>query len=310
MARQLYVRHFGYRLLSVNNITLTPTQPFSFKECLFFLNRNENECLFSTENDQLTRAIDTGNRLLPVTVSSQGSELRIDLPEDTSEEEHQIITDYVRHWLDTDRDLIPFYRILNQTSKMTSLASDYEGLRLIGIPDVFEALCWSIIGQQINLAFAYKLKKRLVEAYGASCEWQGKTLHHFPKPKDLMVLDEEFLRGQQFSRSKIKYLRNVSEAFVKDGLSKESLAEVPDFKSRQEMLTQIKGIGEWSANYALMKTFHQPEAIPFGDTGLTQALFNLGIISDRKDRQSIEKFFKSVKGWESYTSFYLWRSLS
>lgn len=74
-------------------------------------------------------------------------------------------------------------------------------------------------------------------------------------------------------------------------------------------MTSIKGIGIWSANYSLMKALNQAEAIPFGDTGLTQALFNLGIIEHRKDEDAIRDFFKTVPSWEAYTVFYLWRSL-
>lgn len=43
------------------------------------------------------------------------------------------------------------------------MTASYKGVRFIGIPDIFEAICWAIIGQHINLKFAYTLKRRLVE---------------------------------------------------------------------------------------------------------------------------------------------------
>lgn len=43
---------------------------------------------------------------------------------------------------------------------------EFYGLRNIGIPDLFEAIVWGILGQQINLAYAYTLKRRLVETFG------------------------------------------------------------------------------------------------------------------------------------------------
>ena len=50
----------------------------------------------------------------------------------------------------------------------------YYGLRTLGIPDLFEALSWGIIGQQINLTYAYTLKRRLVEQFGSYVEWDGR----------------------------------------------------------------------------------------------------------------------------------------
>lgn len=283
---------------------------FNFDECLFFLDRSYDECLFEIRDKTIYRAIKINGKLIPVSISALNKQLFIEVPADNSKEEDQSVISYVKEWLDIDRNIQPFYDLLTDTAKLSHFTRKYTGLRLIGIPSLFEAMCWSIIGQQINLTFAYKLKRRLVEAYGVSIEWKGMKLYHFPTPEALSNLDEEFLKTQQFSRGKIQYLKNVALAFLEDGLNKEMLSQIPSFEDRQKVLTNIKGIGVWSANYALMKTLHQPEAIPFGDTGLTQALYNQGIISDRKDDKAISKFFKTVKGWEAYTVFYLWRSLS
>jgi 3-methyladenine DNA glycosylase/8-oxoguanine DNA glycosylase len=77
-----------------------------------------------------------------------------------------------------------------------------------------------------------------------------------------------------------------------------------------KLLTAIRGIGVWTANYALMKTLKQLQAIPYGDVGLLNALLNHGLIKDKKDTAGIEQLFRRFKGWESYLVFYLWRSLA
>lgn len=283
---------------------------FDFDQCLFFLDRGYNECLYQLENRKVHRAILYKDNLIPFTVTANSDSLLIEIPEKLKEEETSFIGAYVTEWFDLNRDIKPFYQLLSSIQTLSPLKDNFDGLRLIGIPDLFEAMCWSIIGQQINLTFAFKLKRRLVEFYGQSLQWNGHQLFHFPTPAALVHLDEKLLRANQFSRGKIQYLRNVALAFTQNGLSKETIRQIPDFESRQKKLIEIKGIGIWSANYALMKTLHQPEAIPFGDTGLTQALFNHQIIDDRKDETAIKEFFQSVKGWEAYTVFYLWRSLA
>lgn len=291
-------------------IYLSTPELFDFDQCLFFLDRGYDECLYQLEGRIVHRTIEHQGTLLPFSLSASDDGLSIEIPDTCDDQQVAVIEDFITEWLDLERDIQPFYQLLSSRPMLSGLKETYQGLRLVGIPDLFEAMCWSIIGQQINLTFAFKLKRTLVESYGQSIQWQGHTLYHFPSPSDLVNLDEDLLRANQFSRGKVQYLKNVATAFLENGLNKSSLAEIPDFESRQEKLTQIKGIGVWSANYALMKTLHQPEAIPFGDTGLTQALFNHKIIEDRKDDAAIKEFFKTVKGWEAYTVFYLWRSLA
>lgn len=283
---------------------------FSFDQCLYFLDRGYDECLYQLDGDSVHRAIYSGNTLIPFSLSESQGFINIELPKECNAQQQKQVKDYVIEWLDLERDLEPFYSLLSKTPSLSNLEKQYHGLRLIGIPDLFEAMCWSVIGQQINLTFAFKLKRQLVTLYGQKVTWKDKELYHFPMPEDLVDLDEDLLRSRQFSRGKIKYIKNVATAFLENGLSKKSLSALPDFETRQAQLTQIKGIGIWSANYALMKTLHQAEAIPFGDTGLTQALFNHKIIDDRKNEPAIKAFFQTVKDWEAYTVFYLWRSLA
>ena len=74
-------------------------------------------------------------------------------------------------------------------------------------------------------------------------------------------------------------------------------------------MVELKGIGNWSADYVLMKCFRRNEAFPIADVGLHNAIkFQLG----RKTKPSIEEIEKMAegwKGWESYVTFYLWHSL-
>lgn len=287
-------------------LKLAVPEDFNFEEGLVFLGRNSDEILYEIESSKIYRLLTFDEEKVPVSISFEKSQLIIETQSVTSKQNE--IEQYLIDWFDLKRDLSSFYECIEKHAKLTPLL-EYRGLRIIGIPDLFEALCWTIIGQQINLAFAYKLKNRLTRTFGYSHTSDGRELWHFPRPKQLLEISDSFREANQFSRSKIKYLMNTAEAFVEGQISLEKVKALGSFEERQALLTSVKGIGEWSANYALMKTLHQPEAIPYGDTGLTQALFNLGIIQDRKDRPAIEAFFETVKGWEAYTSFYLWRSL-
>ena len=114
----------------------------------------------------------------------------------------------------------------------------------------------------------------------------------------------------QFSDKKAEYIITVANAFATGALSKEILQALPTLQAKQETLTRLKGVGIWTANYALMKSLREPASVPHGDVGLLNALANHDIIKDRTETTKIEQLFKKFKGWESYLVFYLWRSLA
>ena len=295
-----------------NPSLLIPLPPhFSFGECLWFLDRDFDECLHRVGIGAVTKAIIINGEPLLIRVASTDIAVEVTILQGKNDEEtRHALRDYVADWLDMDRDLEPFYPKLLNHAKLAYMPDAFAGLRLIGIPDLFEALCWSIIGQQINLTFAYRLKRRLVEKYGTHLENNGVTYPIFPTPEALALATPDDLRVMQFSAQKAQYLIGTARAFLAGEISKTYLLDLPDFAARQKALLQLKGIGIWSANYALMKSLREPACIPYGDAGLLNALIAHDIIHDKKDAESIDILFKDFAGWESYLVFYLWRSLA
>lgn len=295
-----------------NRILRIPTPPdFNFGECLWFLDRDFDDCMLRVSSDGVTKALLLNGAVLLVDIKASAEELLISVLEgELQTEEEESLKAYVENWFDTRLDLSPFYTLLEQDPRLSFMADAYHGLRLVGIPDMFEAICWAITGQQINLTFAYKLKRRLVERYGQAIEFEGNVYHLFPDARVLAAADGAELQTMQFSKSKALYLILIAQAFASKSLSKEGLLQMPDLSSRQKALTAIKGVGVWTANYTLMKCLKERSCIPFGDAGLLNALVNHGIIADKKQDQEILNFFSAYPSWESYLVFYLWRSLS
>jgi DNA-3-methyladenine glycosylase II len=284
---------------------------FSFAECSWYLDRGYDDCGQRVWNGKLQKALRLGGKEQLVAIEERGDHLDVTILHGRADEKTRVlIVSYIREWLDMDRDLSPFYALLLRDKKLAYMCEEFKGLRLVGIVDVFETLVWSIIGQQINLPFAFMLKRRLVEKYGSSIVYKGETFHLFPGYEVLAKASVEELRLMQFSRSKAAYIVNLADAFAKGDLSKVKLMALPDRESRLQALMNLKGIGIWTANYCLMKSLRDTSGIPHGDTGLLTALANHKIIKDRKELGKIDRFFARYKGWESYLVFYFWRSLS
>lgn len=284
---------------------------FSFDECLWFLDRGFDDCMHRVQDGYLYKALDTGQGRLLLQLGCCEGQLLVTLPAgEASAFNLQYLSGYIREWLHLDAGLQPFYRKLESVKSLAYMTTAFRGLRLPAINSLFEALCWSIIGQQINLTFAYKLKRRLVEHYGTSITAGNVTCFIFPEPAALAAAEEAVLRDMQFSRQKINYLVALAAAFEAGVMGRSRLDALPSFADRQQALLQLKGVGVWTANYVLMKSLREPGSIPHGDAGLLQALVAHGIMKDRKDLAAAERLYRKFKGWESYLVFYLWRSLA
>lgn len=295
------------------SISLTiPVPPlFNFEECLWFLDRGYDDCLHQVKEDAVWKAIEVAGKPVLLKVSGTGSGLEVSILKGGSGQAVQeAVESFVQDWFDLGRELKPFYTLLRKEKKLAYMPQRYAGLRLMGIPDLFEALCWSIIGQQINLTFAYRLKRRLTEAYGTAIPYGKQTFYLFPSPAALMQVPAMAWKEMQFSGMKASYLTGLGQVFADGSLSKAMLQQLPSFLSQQQALTALRGIGIWTANYALMKSLRVGEAIPYGDVGLLQALVQHDLINDRKDQAGIDRLFSAFRGWESYLVFYLWRSLA
>ncbi|MDO6432320.1 hypothetical protein Q4E93_17085 [Flavitalea sp. BT771] len=286
-------------------------EDFSFSECRWFLDRGFDDCVHRVSGERIIKALQLDGRELLVEMTEGWGQLEVRILQGQADEKNVgLLSAYIREWMDMDRDLSPFYTLLKKDKRLAYMTEDYKGLRLMGIVDLFESLAWSIIGQQINLKFAFTLKRRLVEKYGKSISHGGETFHLFPDATMLAEATVEDLRPLQFSGSKAAYLIGLANTFARGELSREALLSLPDRERRLQALMKVKGIGVWTANYCLMKSLRDPSGIPHGDTGLLTALANHGVIRDRKELAKIDRFFSKYKGWESYLVFYLWRSLA
>ncbi|MCZ2067482.1 DNA-3-methyladenine glycosylase, partial [Enterococcus faecium] len=164
----------------------------------------------------------------------------------------EAVVNYVKEWFDLTTDLAPFYTLAKHDLLLQGPIEQYYGLRTLGIPDLFEALSWGIIGQQINLTYAYTLKRRLVEQFGSYVEWDDRKHWIFPSPETIANLHVENLQQLKMTTRKCEYLIGIAKLITERKLSKEDLLQTQDVKVAEKQLTAIHGIGPWTANYVLM----------------------------------------------------------
>src|SRR5690349_20335531 len=288
---------------------LSPPSEFSFELSLDFLRRSPRELLHSVVDDRVIKALRVSGQTVVFAVSAENENLRISfLTKEPGQNEKEIVAAYVREWFDLETDLRPFYEMAFKDKLLKDLVQRYYGYRIVGQPDLFESLVWAVLGQQINLAFAYTLKQRFVQTFGERTAIGDQEYYLFPSPAAVALVTPDQLMPLQFSSQKSRYTIAIAEAFADGTLSKEKLRDLPLAEAKHELM-KIKGIGNWTANYALMKTFRHADAFPLEDAGLHNAIKKLKKLPEKPTLDEVRKIFKKYKGWEAYATLYLWKSL-
>ena len=178
-----------------------------------------------------------------------------------------------------------------------------RGLRLPLLPTGFDALCWGIIGQQINLKFAASLRRELIEIAG---ERIGKMRAH-PTPESVANIDVAALAARRYARSKARYLIDAAQAVAQGRLPIESLKDGSAIAAERSLTAQ-RGIGTWTARYVLMRSGFA-DAAPVGDSALATALQRLHRLPERPDAEQSARLMSTFAPHRSLATMHLWTYL-
>ncbi|MEO1052931.1 MAG: DNA-3-methyladenine glycosylase [Bacteroidota bacterium] len=285
---------------------------FSFKECLWYIDRSFLDATHFIENESVYKWLTVNDEELLIRLheNEDGAALDVLNRDSISNDEQSLLTGYISDWLDLEGDLASFYKLVEKDRLLAKLVKQYRGLRIIGIPDLFEALCWSIIGQQVNLTFAFKLKSALVESFGKKLAYEEHPLYIFPKPAQIASLEIDDFTGLQFSRRKAEYIIDLANMFVENAIDKASLKALGSLEEIVARLVEIRGIGKWTANYVAMRCLKMKDAFPIEDVGLHNAIKNQLDMYEKPSIAEIAEMADSWKPFRAYATLYLWRSLA
>ncbi|MEA0562673.1 DNA-3-methyladenine glycosylase family protein [Lysinibacillus irui] len=293
-------------------IVITLPDDFDKDANLGYLTREKNECMYAIENDVITKVIAIGEirSLVQINVINN-KQMNVHFLNDSRPIEkwkREEVVNYIYEWFDLNNDLTSFFEMAKTDPLLKMPAQKFYGLRVIGIPDLFEALCWGVLGQQINLSFAYSLKRQFVEKYGDSVEWNGKKYWVFPSYEQIAQLTPTDLADIKMTVKKSEYIIGIAKLMADGALSREQLMNM-SFKDAEKSLLKIRGIGPWTANYVLMRCLRFQTAFPIDDVGLINSIKLIRNMDRKPTKDEIVELSCPWKNWESYATFYLWRVL-
>ena len=130
--------------------------------------------------------------------------------------------------------------------------------------DAFATLIFQVVGQQLSVAATRTIVSRIEERFGG----------RLPTPAELLAADPQVLRSAGLSTRKGATLRALAERFVDGSLSDEGLARMTDDEV-EAALTEVPGIGPWSAHGFLLVALDRPDVFLTGDIALRRAIQRL-----------------------------------
>ena len=164
-------------------------------------------------------------------------------------------------------------------------------------PPEFHSLAEAIVYQQLNGKAAVTIFKRFAAIAGDPLTPQG-----------ILKLTDTQMRAVGLSKQKSSYLKDMAERAVRGDLDFSRLHEMTDDEVIRH-LTQVKGVGVWTAHMFLMFTLRRPDVLPTGDYGIQAAMKKHYKKRKLPKPGQMEKIAKSWQPYRSVACWYLWRSM-
>lgn len=178
------------------------------------------------------------------------------------------------------------------------------GLRLPGNVDAFELAVRAVLGQQVTVAAARTLARRLVERFGApiATPWPQIT-RTFPAPSALAASPVERIAELGIVRQRANALIALASAWPDlDAV----LATHLDPQALVDALCALPGIGPWTAHYIAMRAYAWPDAFPPNDVAVLKAMKTL---FDAGTQRLADARAQAWRPWRAYAVLRLWNSL-
>ncbi|WP_222919385.1 DNA-3-methyladenine glycosylase 2 family protein [Natrinema sp. SYSU A 869] len=160
--------------------------------------------------------------------------------------------------------------------------------------DEYERLCISIINQQLSTASAAAVRERMFD-----------LLERDVTPASVLAADEAALRDAGLSRSKVEYIQNAARAFQENDYTRAGLASHSNSEAI-DLLTEIKGIGAWTARMYLLFVLERPDVLPLGDLAVRRGIEQLYGDGEELTRAEMREIAEPWRPYRSVATRYIW----
>lgn len=188
---------------------------------------------------------------------------------------------------------------LAKDKKLKKLIDAQEAYKLRRQKDVHHYLVASIMSQQLSAKVANTILKRYLDIYGG----------RIPPPEEILATAFETLRGIGLSNAKVNYVHNVARFAMEQGIDFPRLHKMDD-EAVIGYVTQIKGVGRWTAEMLLMFSLGRPDVFAMDDLGIQTAMIRLYKLDNTDKKAFRAELLRISQKWSPYRTYacmHLWQ---
>ena len=277
-------------------------------------------CLvFSDGDDQIRKYADgrfwqvlrVNDKLIQVTVESVGNVLKPVLSVELKSNDHisdddKLSTErMISNIFNTDFDLDSFYQQVKDDKVLSKLSKELFGLKTPTTPTVFEALVDSIVEQQISLKAAHSIEGRIIKTFGSKTVVDGQIYFAFPKPEQINNAPSHELRECGLTLRKAEYIKDISKLMVTGKLDLEKFKRYKSIDDIIDELSEIRGIGKWTAELTIIRGLNGLDSFPADDIGIRRVISHYYCHDQKISADKAREIAKRWGKWKGLASYYL-----
>jgi DNA-3-methyladenine glycosylase II len=216
-----------------------------------------------------------------------------------------VVRPIIERLLGTNVDLSGFYAFADDDEMLRPLVRRFAGFKPPRYPTLFECLTNAIACQQVTLTFGLQVVSRLVERYGRPLETADGLTPAFPAPAEIALADPDYLREIGFSRQKARALIELAEGLESGDIDFSQLDTLDD-ESAVRTLSALRGIGRWTAEYALLRGLGRLHIFPGDDVGARNTLRTW---TGQEAKLDYDKVHATLANWKPYAGLLYFQML-
>ncbi|HVA49891.1 MAG TPA: AlkA N-terminal domain-containing protein [Pirellulales bacterium] len=278
---------------------LTPVPPFRLDFTVWALRRRKENAVDRWDGETYRRVLTLADKAVVVAVRQVRPPQRPRIEVQVSgaaanDSTKSAVTAALERLLGLRTDLSEFYRFAKSDPRLDRLATRFRGMKPPRFLTLFEALVNAIACQQVTLSLGIQLLNKVAAHYALSID--GGSTFAFPRPEDLVDRRPDDFRRLGFSRQKGRAMIELARSIASGESDLEALADEED-DAAIERLQAHRGIGRWSAEYALLRGLGRTHVFPGDDVGARNRLQRMLRLRQKLDYPAVAR---RLRRWRPY----------
>jgi len=189
-------------------------------------------------------------------------------------------------------------RFLKKDPKFTKIIQQVGKYNVKITRNRYRSLVEAIVAQQLSGSAAESILKRFRKLYKLN----------FPRPIEVIQTSDKKLRKVGLSKMKVIYIKELSKKIESRHLNMRNFSSIED-EQIIEHLTNVKGIGRWTAEMFLIFSMGRLDVLPVGDLGLKKGIQLMYSLNELPTEEQIIRIAESWRPYRTVATWYIWKSL-